>query len=154
MATMKAALYYGKGDIRLEEVPRPVPAPGEVLVRVRYCGICGSDLRSYLRGSPPGDLPVPRILGHEFAGQVAELGAGVKGLEVGDRVAAAPATVCEECFYCRRGVPTLCLNALDFGTTHNGAQAEYVLIPELLVAQGGLVKLPPEMSYEKAALLE
>ncbi|MGC8786890.1 MAG: alcohol dehydrogenase catalytic domain-containing protein, partial [Anaerolineae bacterium] len=154
MATMMAAMYYGKGDIRVEEVPRPVPAPGEVLVRVRYCGICGSDSRSYQRGSPPGNLPIPRVLGHEFAGQVAELGEGVQGFQIGERVAAAPATACGECFYCRRGSPTLCLNALDFGTTHNGAQAEYVLIPALLVAQGGLVKLPEEISYERAALLE
>ncbi|MBC7233988.1 MAG: alcohol dehydrogenase catalytic domain-containing protein [Chloroflexi bacterium] len=154
MATMKAAMYYGKGDIRVEEVPKPVPAPGEVLVRVRYCGICGSDLRSYQRGSPPGNLPVPRILGHEFAGEVAEVGAAVEGFQIGERVAAAPATACGECFYCQRGSPTLCLNALDFGTTHNGAQAEYVLIPAQLVAQGGLVKLPEEISYERASLLE
>ncbi|MBC7261279.1 MAG: alcohol dehydrogenase catalytic domain-containing protein, partial [Chloroflexi bacterium] len=116
--------------------------------------ICGSDSRSYQRGSPPGNLPIPRVLGHEFAGQVAELGEGVQGFQIGERVAAAPATACGECFYCRRGSPTLCLNALDFGTTHNGAQAEYVLIPALLVAQEGLVKLPEEISYERAALLE
>nr|MBC7244801.1 alcohol dehydrogenase catalytic domain-containing protein [Chloroflexota bacterium] len=154
MATMMAAMYYGKGDIRVERVPKPVPVAGEVLMRVRYCGICGSDSRSYQRGSPPGNFPIPRVLGHEFAGQVAEVGSGVRGLQPGDRVTVAPATACGHCFYCQRGSPTLCVNMLDFGTTQNGAQAEYVLIPAELVAQGGVVPIPAGMSYEKAALIE
>jgi len=154
MATMTAARFYDKGDIRVEQVPRPTPAPGEVLVRVHCCGICGSDLRTFRKGSPPGALPAPRIMGHEFAGQVAELGKGVAGFRIGDRVAAAPATACGHCFYCRKGSPTLCLNALDFGTSQPGAHAEYVIIPAQLVAQGGLVILPEEISYEKASLLE
>ncbi len=154
MATMRAAMFYGKGDLRVEEIPRPVPGPGEVLMRVRYCGICGSDARSYQKGSPPGDFPLPRIMGHEFSGQVAELGVGVSGFEVGERVAAAPATYCGECFYCRKGSLTLCLHALDFGTSHNGALAEYTLIPARLVAQGGLIKLPNDLTDEKAALIE
>lgn len=154
MATMMAAMYYGKGDIRVEQVPRPVPAAGEILMRVRYCGICGSDARSYQRGSPPGNLPIPRVLGHEFAGYVAEIGAGVKGFQQGDRVTVAPATACGHCFYCQRGSPTLCLHALDFGTTQNGAQAEYTLIPAGLVAQGGVAPIPTGMSYERASLIE
>jgi len=154
MATMMAAMFYGQGDIRVEQVPRPVPTPGEVLMHIFCCGICGSDLRSYQKGSPPGNLPVPRVLGHEFAGQVAELGAGVTGFHLGDWVTAAPATSCGQCFYCRRGATTLCVNALDFGTTRNGAQAEHTLIPAQLVAQGGLVLIPEGISYEKASLIE
>ena len=154
MATMMAALYYGRNDIRLEEVPRPVPGPGEALVHVRYCGICGSDLRSYQDGPEQGDLPLPRVLGHEFAGDVVELGPGVTGFQPGDRVTAAPATSCGQCVYCQHGFGTLCLNALDFGTTQSGAQAEYVLIPARLVAQGGLVLIRAGVSYSKAALME
>jgi L-iditol 2-dehydrogenase len=154
MAKMWAAMYYGKGDIRLEEVPRPVPGPGEVLMHVHYCGICGSDARSYQKGPPPGNFPMPRIMGHEFSGQVAELGAGVHGFRVGDRVAAAPATSCGQCFYCRKGALTLCLNAKDYGTSHNGAQAEYALVLARMVEQGGLVALPDELTDEKAALIE
>ena len=159
MTTMMAAMYYGKGDIRLEQVPRPVPGPGEVLMRVYACGICGSDSRTYQKGSPPGNLPVPRVLGHEFAGTVAELGrpqrgAGVMGFAIGERVTAAPANECGHCFYCTHGVSTLCSNVLDFGTTQFGAQAEYLLIPAPLVAQGGLIKLPADTSYDKACMAE
>ena len=102
----------------------------------------------------PGNLPLPRILGHEFSGEVVEVGSGVTGLPPGARVTAAPASACGQCLYCQRGSPTLCLNALDFGTTQNGAHAEYVLIPAPLVAQGGLVPIPEEVSFEKAALME
>ncbi len=154
MTTMMAAVFYGRGDLRVESVPRPVPGRGEVLVRVRYCGICGSDLRTYREGSMPASLPLPRILGHEFSGEVAEVGPGVTDVEPGARVTAAPASACGQCLYCRRGSPTLCVNALDFGTTQNGAQAEYVLIPAPLMAQGGLVPIPEGVSYEKAALME
>jgi len=154
MATMWAAMYYGKGDIRLEKIPRPVPGPGEVLMHVHYCGICGSDARSYQKGPPPGNFPLPRIMGHEFSGQVAELGPGVQGFHVGERVAAAPATSCGYCFYCRRGALTLCLNAKDFGTSHNGAQAEYALVLARMVELGGQVALPDDLTDEKAALIE
>lgn len=154
MPTMMAAMYYGAGDIRVEQVPRPDPGEGEVLVRVHLCGICGSDLRTYRKAPPPGGFPVPRILGHEFSGTVAELGDGVAGFRRGARVAAAPATSCGECFYCRRGAPTLCPNAQDFGTSQPGAFAEHVLIPARLVSQGGLVKIPDHVSDEEAALIE
>jgi len=154
VTTMMAALYYGQRDIRVEQIPRPVPAEGEVLMRVRCCGICGSDFRTWQKTSPPGGFPVPRILAHEFAGDVAELGAGVTGFRLGDRVTAAPATSCGHCFYCRKGALTLCLNAQDFGTSQPGALAEYVIIPARLVSQGGLVPLHDTTSYERAALFE
>jgi L-iditol 2-dehydrogenase len=154
MSTMLAALYYGAGDVRLEQLARPVPAAGEALVRVRYCGICGSDLRSYLKAPPPGKFPLPRVLGHEFSGTVAALGAEVSGFELGDRVAVGPATSCGGCFYCRKGAPTLCLNAQDYGTSQPGAFAEYVLVPARLVSQGGLVSIPDQLSDQQAALIE
>jgi L-iditol 2-dehydrogenase len=93
-------------------------------------------------------------LGHEFSGEVVQLGDGVEDFKVGDRVSAAPATWCGECFYCRREAKTLCLNPIDFGSTHMGALAEYVIIPAIMVEQGGLVVLPDEVPFERGALLE
>jgi L-iditol 2-dehydrogenase len=154
MATMIAARYYGRGDIRVERVPRPVPGPGEVLVHVNVCGICGSDLRLYQQGEVEENPRIPRTLGHELAGDVVELGAGVAGLHLGDRVAAAPVGSCGRCFYCQHGSETLCLNKIDFGLTHDAGFAEYVLYPALFVAQGGLVAIPDDMSCEKASLIE
>lgn len=154
---MTAALFYGKGDIRLEQVPRPEPREGEILVKVHGCGICGSDFRLFQRG-PANDMiagwQIPRILGHEFSGEVIQLGDGVTGFQLGDRVSAAPATWCGECFYCCRGARTLCENPIDFGSTHMGALAEYVVIPSLMVRQGGLVVLPGHVTFERGALLE
>ena len=151
---MLAARYYGKEDIRVERINMPLPQAGEVLVKVAVCGICGSDLRTYSRGSSLSDLPVPRTLGHEFAGTVAALGEGVTGFSIGDRVSAAPASSCGECYYCRKGMPTLCLDTLDFGTTQAGAFAEYVIIPAPILRQGGLVKISDEIPIEKGSMLE
>jgi L-iditol 2-dehydrogenase len=154
MERMKAARFYGQGDIRVESLAIPAPGPGEVLVRVRRCGICGSDLRTFQHGSSGGRYRTPRTLGHEFSGVVEALGEGVAGLHPGDRVAAAPASACGACEACRHGSPTLCANALDFGTTQEGAHAECVVIPAPLVSQGGLVHLPDDLSDESASLLE
>ena len=151
---MLSARYYGKEDIRVEKINMPLPQTGEVLVKVAVCGICGSDLRTFSRGSSLSDLPVPRTLGHEFAGTVAALGESVTGFSIGDRVSATPASSCGECYYCRKEMPTLCLDTLDFGTTQAGAFAEYVIIPAPIIQQDGLVKISDEISIEKASMLE
>ena len=154
MQKMVAARFYGQGEIRLEELPLPTPGPEEVLLRVRLCGICGSDLRTFQHGSSGGNYRTPRTLGHEFTGVVEAAGEGTVGFRPGDRVAAAPASACGVCALCKQGSPTLCSNALDFGTTQEGAHAEFVIIPAPLIAQGGLVRLPDDVSDEKASLLE
>lgn len=154
---MLAARFYGKGDIRVEEVPKPKIGEGDVLVRVGACGICGSDYRLFDRGPVSAKMdpwPIPRILGHEFVGHVAELGREVRGYELGDRVAAAPATYCGECFYCRKGDHTLCLSPIDFGSTHPGGFAEFVLIPALMVRQRGLVRLEEGIPLERGIFVE
>lgn len=125
---MKAAVYHGPGDIRVEEVPRPTPAPGEVLVRVRACGICGSDLHVYRHGLfEELGRPLPgrpgRIMGHEFAGEVVEVGSAVRGVRPGERVAGLG----------------------------RGAFAEYVTVE---VGERSLHVLPPHVSFEEAATLE
>lgn len=115
---MKAALYYGNHDIRIEDVAEPSVGPGQVKVRVEWCGICGTDLHEYLDGPifcPPAGSPhpltgeqIPVGLGHEFAGVVAELGDGVTGLRVGDRVVVEPYLTCGTCARCRDGRYNIC----------------------------------------------
>jgi L-iditol 2-dehydrogenase len=154
---MLAAMYYGKGDVRIEHVAIPKPSPGEVLVRVFACGICGSDHRLFQSGPAGAKMdpwPIPRILGHEFTGEVVTVGKGVEGFNPGDHVAAAPATYCDECFHCERGEYTLCLSPIDFGSTHPGAFSEYVLVPGLMVRQGGLIKMDKNIPAIRAIFLE
>src|SRR5215475_5679336 len=99
-ATMQAAVYHGKEDVRLETVPVPEIGAGELLVRIHTCGICGTDLKKISTGSHSA----PRIFGHEMAGDVAVVGAGVKNFAVGDRVMVFHHIPCGECYYCRKKV--------------------------------------------------
>ncbi|HLX76294.1 MAG TPA: alcohol dehydrogenase catalytic domain-containing protein, partial [Terriglobales bacterium] len=96
-ATMRAAVYHGREDVRLETVPVPEIGAGELLIRVHTCGICGTDLKKIATGSHSA----PRIFGHETAGVVAAAGAGITGFEIGDRVMAFHHIPCGECYYCR-----------------------------------------------------
>ncbi|HID56020.1 TPA: NAD(P)-dependent alcohol dehydrogenase [Candidatus Poribacteria bacterium] len=149
---MKAALLYKPGDIRVEEIEEPkVQNPDEVLVKVEYVGICGSDVHYYAEGEI-GDavLEDPLIIGHEPAGVVLELGPSVKSLKPGDRVAIDPAIHCGRCEPCLEGNPNLCLNIRFFGTPpQQGAFREKLVHPEHL-----LFKLPPEISTAGGAMLE
>jgi L-iditol 2-dehydrogenase len=151
--TMLAAVLHGPGDLRLEQLPRPTAAAGEVVVRVHRCGICGSDLRSYGRG-PSARYLVPGILGHEFVGTVVEVGEGVAGRSLGERVTAAPAIPCGACPACRRGDDNLCAELLDFGINIAGAMAEFVRIPARSVAAGAVVAVPAGLADAGAILGE
>lgn len=141
---MLAAFCTGKETITVRETDAPRPAPGEVLLRVRVCGVCGSDLHFY-----DGSFPVaPSMsLGHEFAGEVAELGEGVTGFAVGDRVAVEPARRCTRCEYCTTGRYHLCRKRAL--TPENGALAEFISVPTYM-----LYKLPDEVDFEIGALTE
>lgn len=152
-ATMRAAVIHGPGDLRLEEVPRPVAGPGDIVIRVHRCGVCGSDLRSYLQG-PSARYLVPGILGHEFVGTVVEVGDAVTATRIGDRVTAAPAIPCGVCRQCRRGADNLCQNLLDFGINIAGALAEYLLVPGRSVERGAVVPVPPALDDAGAILGE
>lgn len=124
---MRAARLVGIGDMRIEEVARPVPLPGTVLVRVEAVGICGSD-RHMFRGEYPTALPV--TLGHEFCGIVEACGEGATRLTPGDRVTVDPNVACGHCEFCRGGRPNLCTALTPIGVFRDGGFADYVLVPE------------------------
>ncbi|KDR96423.1 (R,R)-butanediol dehydrogenase / meso-butanediol dehydrogenase / diacetyl reductase [Peptoclostridium litorale DSM 5388] len=156
---MKAALWYGREDVRVEEVDEPKVVEGSVKIRVKWCGICGSDLHEYLGGPIfiPQDSPhpisgdkAPVILGHEFSGEVVEVGKGVSDIEVGDRVAVEPIVACGECDACKEGKYNLCSSLGFHGLCGGGGGfAEYTVFPAKFVH-----RIPDSLSFEKAALIE
>ena len=124
---MQAARLRAIGDMRVETVPRPVPGPGELLVRVKAAGLCGSD-RHMFHGEYPTALPV--TLGHEFCGIVEAAGDGANRLPIGTRITCDPNIACGHCPACRMGRPNLCYNLVAIGVFRDGGFAEYVVIPE------------------------
>ena len=143
---MRAAFIAGKEQIEIRDVDVPSPGAGEVLVRVRTCGICGSDLHFYHGAFPANPNIAP---GHEFAGEVAETGEGVRGLERGQRVVVEPISRCQECAYCRTGRYHLCPRHVLLGTFAPGGLSEYVCVPSY-----ALYPLPDELDFEVGALVE
>jgi D-arabinose 1-dehydrogenase-like Zn-dependent alcohol dehydrogenase len=145
--TMRAQRFYADSKtIAVEDVPIPTPGPGEVLVKVAFCGICHSDL-SLINGTFPAQLPVV-TQGHEASGTIAEIGPGVTGWAKGDRVVVAAGRPCLECVNCRRGDLSNCLRIRLMAFAYDGAWAEYT------VAQAfGLTKVPDDVPLEQAAIL-
>jgi (R,R)-butanediol dehydrogenase/meso-butanediol dehydrogenase/diacetyl reductase len=155
---MKAAVWYGKEDIRIEDIPEPKVGTGQVKIRIKTCGICGSDLHEYSSGpfiipSRPhpltGRVGGPVILGHEFSGVIIEIGKGVKRVTVGDRVTVNPLIYCGECHYCRKGNHLMCSKLATVGFAWDGAFAEYGVFPEY-----SIFKLPDNVTYEMGACVE
>ena len=147
---MKALVLKEINELEIQEnFPRPSPSKNEVVIKVKYCGICGSDLEAYQYGEVLKGF-MPLILGHKFSGEIAEIGAKVEGWNLGDRVTAYPGKFCGKCYYCQRGQENLCKRILfGLGITVNGAIAEYVKVPAKL-----LCKLPDSLSYEEGAVVE
>lgn len=135
------------GEVVLEEVEIPKPKPGEVLIRVNFCGICGSDIHAY-HGVHPFIKP-PIVLGHEFSGTIEELGEGVKGLEIGQRVVVEPLLTCGKCLNCRLGHYNRCKVMKVIGAQTNGAFSEYLTVPAHRV-----IGIPNEISFKHGALVE
>jgi L-iditol 2-dehydrogenase len=144
---MRVAVYHNGRDIRLEERPRPQVGPGEVLVRVRASGICGSDLMEWYR-----DKRAPLVLGHEIAGEVEEVGEGVIRFRSGDRVLATHHVPCDECHYCRSDRHSVCET---LRTTHfdPGGFSEFVRLPPINVDRGTFL-LPESVSFEEGSFVE
>ena len=126
---MKAAVFYGKGDLRVEEAVKPVAAKGEILIKVRACGVCGTDVHIFSGDEGAAKTTPPVILGHEFSGEVEETGEGVVDFRKGDRVCVDPNVLCGECFYCKSALGHFCEHMQGIGTTVNGGFAQYVAVP-------------------------
>ncbi len=146
---MKAAVFYGRHDIRVQEVQELPLGPQDVRIAVNYCGVCGTDIHIY--EGDPGAAPVtpPNILGHEMSGIVLETGAGVTQVKAGDRVAVDPNEMCGQCFYCRNAMGHFCTHMTGYGTTVRGGFAQYLTVPEKQV-----YKIPDHLPLKHAALCE
>jgi L-iditol 2-dehydrogenase len=153
-ATMTAAVYRGVNEVRVETVPVPEIAPGEVLIRVHSCGICGTDLKKIHTGSHSA----PRIFGHETAGTIAAVGGEVEGFRLGDRVMVFHHIPCGQCYYCRKQTFAQCPVYQRVGCTagftpSGGGFAEYVRVMDWIVKRG-LIKIPDGVPFEQAAFVE
>ena len=151
---MAAAVYRGRGVVKVETLPRPQIGPGELLVRVQACGICHTDLKKITDDL----LPPPRIYGHETAGQVAAVGAGADGFRQGDRVAVFHHIPCRDCFYCRQRLYAQCETYKRVGVTAGyepagGGFAQYVRVMDWIV-RNGVVRIPEGVSWDRACFVE
>lgn len=144
---MKVAMYYSNEDIRIEELPKPVPKNGEILLKIMASGICGSDLMEWYR-----QKSAPRVLGHEVTGEIVETGRGVENFKEGERVMVTHHVPCGSCAYCRTGRETCCetLRSTNF---YPGGFSEYLRAPKINV-QRGTLKLPGNISYEEGTFIE
>jgi (R,R)-butanediol dehydrogenase / meso-butanediol dehydrogenase / diacetyl reductase len=154
---MKALRWHAARDVRLDDVREPAVTAGEVVVAVAACGMCGSDLHEYLHGPvyiprqahPLTGVVPPVTLGHEFSGRIVAVGAGVKTLQVGQRVAVNPCLVCGECAWCRTGRPNHCARLASLGLSRDGGFAPLVMAPAY-----GCHPVPETVSDEQAAIVE
>ena len=154
-STMRAVVYRGVNDMRVETVPVPRIGPGELLIKIATCGICGTDLKKIHMGSHSA----PRIFGHEMAGVVAEVGTGVTKFAVGDRVMSFHHVPCGQCYYCRKQTPAQCPLYKKTGATagfeaSGGGFAEYIRVMDFVVANRGVVHIPDGVPFEQAAFIE
>lgn len=149
---MKAAVLEKLGKFSVKEVPTPKVKPGTVLLRVKACGICGSDLRTYRHGNER--VKCPAIMGHEIAGEIVEVGKGVSKFKAGTRVAIGADIPCGECVWCRKGWSNNCLKHMAMGYQFAGAYAEYCLLEEQVVEHGPVFEIPKHLDYEVACLME
>ena len=153
--TMRAAVYRGINDVRVETVPVPAIGPGEILIKVATCGICGTDLKKIHTGSHSA----PRIFGHETAGTIAAIGQGVTNFAVGERVMVFHHVPCNNCYYCRKKTYAQCPVYKPAGVTagfepSGGGFAEYVRVMDWIARDGGVIRIPDGVPFEQAAFVE
>ncbi|HPD56657.1 MAG TPA: alcohol dehydrogenase catalytic domain-containing protein [Smithellaceae bacterium] len=145
---MKAAVLCGEKDIRVQNIPEPVCQPHGVIVKVKFCGVCGSDLHVYKKDEGKGT-----IFGHEFSGDIVEVGSGVKDIKPGMRVTAVGFSPCGKCYWCQQGKSHRCSDMALLGYQLPGAMAEYVHVPFATLGRN-VFPLPQELSYEDGASVE
>lgn len=146
---MKSAVFYGKHDLRVENSPMPKVGPEDILIQVKACGICGTDVHIYEGDKGAAEVTPPTILGHEFSGVIAEVGSNVTKYKVGDRVCIDPNCYCGKCDFCRNGIAHYCTDMIGYGTTVNGGFAEYCS-----VNQRQVYKLGDNTTFEQGAMTE
>jgi 2-desacetyl-2-hydroxyethyl bacteriochlorophyllide A dehydrogenase len=145
---VKALVYEGPNDIKIKQVDDPIMHKGEILIKVKATGICGSDVHGYL-GTTGRRIP-PMIMGHEFSGDILEIGDDVTKFSLGDRVTVQPVNFCENCEYCKQGLTNLCPNKKFYGAMDtNGSMAEFISVPYKLI-----YKLPDSINYLKGTMIE
>src|ERR1035437_3436974 len=154
-STMQAVVYRGINDMRVETVPVPAIGPGELLVKVATCGVCGTDLKKIHTGSHSA----PRIFGHEMSGTIVRVGEGVTRFVLGERVVVHHHVPCGDCYYCRKRMPTQCTLYKKVGVTagfepSGGGFAEYIRVMDWIAASRGVVRIPEGVPFEQAAFLE
>ena len=150
---MQVARFYAPGDVRIEDVPEPTPGRREVKIRVRACSTCGTDAKIYAHGHHR--LRPPRVLGHEVAGEVVEVGAeAAGGWHPGDRVQVIAAIPCGQCDECQRGWQTVCPNQTAIGYHFDGGFAEYLVVPDDVLRVDGLNRIPDGVSFAEASVSE
>jgi L-iditol 2-dehydrogenase len=149
---MRAARFHAPGDIRLEEVAEPTAGPGDVVIRVRNCSTCGTDVKISRHGHH--HIVPPRTMGHEIAGEITKIGDRVTGWSVGDRVQVIAAIPCGTCPDCRAGRLTVCPDQTSMGYHFDGAFAQYCRVPAHVLAVDGLNRIPDGVGFAEASLAE
>jgi len=154
-STMRAVVYRGVNDMRVETVPVPEIGPGELLIKVATCGICGTDLKKIHTGSHSA----PRIFGHEMSGAIVKVGEGMTRFALGERVVVHHHVPCGECYNCRKSTPTQCSLYKKVGVTagfepSGGGFAEYIRVMDWIASSRGVVRIPDGVPFEQAAFVE
>ena len=149
---MKVARFHAPGDIRLEDAPEPTAGAGEVKIRVRACSTCGTDVKISKFGH--FRIVPPRVMGHEIAGEIVEVGSGVSGWAPGDRVQVIAAIPCGTCRDCVAGHMTVCPNQVSMGYDFDGGFAEFMVVPAVVLAVDGLNRIPEGVSFAEASVAE
>ena len=151
---MRAAIYHGIEDLRIHDVSKPVPKPGEVLVRVKSSVICATDIKMFRGIHSYVDKDKMVIFGHENAGYIVEIGPGLDGHPIGEAVVVAPNFGCGQCYHCANGNNNMCSQVEQIGMSLNGGFAEYLLVPERAVQQGNLLSIKDGVDFDVASLTE
>jgi L-iditol 2-dehydrogenase len=149
---LKAAVFRGPGNLSVEQVETPTAASGELKIRVEACATCGTDAKIFHHGHPR--LEPPQVIGHEIAGEIIELGEGVTGYSLGERVQIIAAVPCEECWACRAGKQGICINQTSMGYQYSGGFAEEMVVPAAVLKANGVNRIPAGLSFEEAAVAE
>ena len=149
---MRVARFHAPGDVRLEDAPEPSAGPREVKIRVRACSTCGTDVKISKFGHH--HIHPPRVMGHEIAGEVVEVGAAVSGWEAGDRVQVIAAIPCGDCAFCAKGQMNICPDQVSMGYHFDGGFAEFMVVPENVLKVDGLNRIPDGLSFAEASVAE